>query len=203
MTEAATAPQENAPAEAPEAVSPCGPDCQVHPVHQAVVLGPDGRYYPAPVVPRKDPTKIGRLVNRIVNGPAWLAPLALLVCVSLPISYVLTNNPTDAEPDLGACAFKLVTGFDCPGCGGTRALWYLLHANLPEAARYHAVAVFAAPFLAYMYLSWAWRRMFPNARVTLPKLKFGPNTVSVFLAVWGVFWVIRNLPWAPFTNLYV
>lgn len=203
MTEAATAPQESAPTGPLDASAPCGPDCTAHRVHQAVVLGPDGNYYPAPNYPTRPRTRLGRFFSRIVNGPAWLAPVAIVLCMTMPVWYVLANNPTDAEPDLGACAFKMVTGFDCPGCGGTRALWYVLHGNLPEAARYHAIAVFAAPFLVYMFLSWSWRRIFPNARFTLPKLRMGPNAISVFLAVWGVFWVVRNLPWAPFTSLYV
>ncbi|GLZ75602.1 hypothetical protein Afil01_04090 [Actinorhabdospora filicis] len=180
---------------------PCAADCAEHAEHRQMVLGPDGNLYPAPVYPEPKNGPVRRVFRKIATGP--LGPLALLLCAALPVWYVLANNPTDDQPDLGACAFKLVTGFDCPGCGGTRALWYLLHGDLPEAARYHAIAVFAAPFIVYMYLSWAWRTWFPNARLKLPKLAFGPNTISVFLAVWGVFWVVRNLPWAPFTGLYV
>jgi hypothetical protein len=40
-------------------------------------------------------------------------------------------------------------------------------------------------------------------RRTIPQLRL-PNTLIVgFLAAWIVFSVARNLPWAPFTWLYV
>jgi hypothetical protein len=34
-------------------------------------------------------------------------------------------------------------------------------------------------------------------------MRITPKTISVFLAAWGIFSVARNLPWAPFTWLYV
>jgi hypothetical protein len=35
----------------------------------------------------------------------------------------------------------------------------------------------------------------------MPRLSSG--TVSAFIAVWAVFMVVRNIPVAPFTSLYV
>jgi len=95
----------------------------------------------------------------------------------------------------------MTTGFDCPGCGGTRAFWYLLHGNLPAAARSHIMVAFAAPFLLYMYLSWAAGLILRTKR--LPMLRIAPLTIAIFLIAWGVFSVLRNLPWAPFTWLFV
>ena len=212
MSQAATAtpstdgtPDPAAPAAAADQARPalCAPDCTEHETHQPMFVGPDGKLYPAPVFYRRPPGRFSRFFGRVFNAQPWIAPVAILMCMSLPIWYVLANDPTDDKPDLGACAFKAVTGFDCPGCGGTRALWYVLHGNLPEAARYHAIAVFAAPFLVYAFAAWTWRRVFPNARLKLPQFRLGPNTAAVFLSVWGAFWVIRNLPWAPFTRLFV
>ncbi|GAB4007637.1 hypothetical protein GCM10029992_61920 [Glycomyces albus] len=112
------------------------------------------------------------------------------------------TNPTD---DVGptTCLFKMTTGFDCPGCGGTRAFFYLLNGNLPEAARHHLMAVFAAPFLVWMYLAWALPRVAPRVRWRLPRLQLTPGVLSGFLIAWAAFWVVRNLPWEPFTFFYV
>lgn len=146
--------------------------------------------------------KATRFFRFLWTRPAWLAPLALLSCFAGAAGLVLANNPADGQPDpLGGCAFKLVTGFDCPGCGGTRAFWYLMHGNLPEAARHHALAVFAAPFLVYMYLVWTGKRLFPRLR--MPQLRLTPAMLGWFLGAWGIYWVVRNLPWEPFTFLYV
>ena len=58
----------------------------------------------------------------------------------------------------------------------------------------------AVPFLLYMYVAWAGRRMFGWR---LPQLTLSPRAIGIFLAVWGVWSVLRNLPWAPFTMFYV
>ncbi len=132
----------------------------------------------------------------------WLAPVAVLVCFAAVAGGVAVTNPTD---DVGpsTCLVKMLTGFDCPGCGGTRAFYYLLTANLPEAARHHAVAVFAAPFIVWMYLAWALPRVLPKVRWRLPAPHLTPGVLTSFLVVWGLFFIARNLPWEPFTYLYV
>jgi Protein of unknown function (DUF2752) len=148
------------------------------------------------------PDRVTRLVDRFwYRSPAWAAPVALLACMGGAVGFTLATHP--AESGAGAaptCLLKYVTGFDCPGCGGTRAAWYLLHGDLPAAARHHAVFVFAVPFLLYMYVAWAGNRVFGWR---LPQLTPSPAATGWFLAVWAVFSVLRNLPWAPFTALYV
>src|SRR5262245_60638093 len=103
------------------------------------------------------------------------------------------DNGADALP---GCLVKLTTGLDCPGCGGTRAAWYLLHGNLPAAARHHALFVFAVPFLLYLYVAWGLKTAFG---VKIPRLRLSPKVLGWFLGAWALFTVLRNLPWAPFT----
>jgi hypothetical protein len=135
------------------------------------------------------------------RSPKWFAPLAILVCFGGGVAYTLLLNPTESGAfSSPTCIVKLTTGFDCPGCGGTRAFWYLLHGDLPAAARSHIIAVFAAPFLVYMYVAWA-ANLVTGSK--LPYLRISPKAISVFLAIWAVFTVARNLPWAPFDWLYV
>jgi hypothetical protein len=136
------------------------------------------------------------------RSPRWAAPLAVLVCFAGGLVYVFGSNPTGQDAfSSPTCLVKLTTGFDCPGCGGTRAAYFLIHGNLPAAARSHLMAVFAAPFLLYMYLAWSFNLMTRGRR--LPMLRLSPLTISIFLIAWAVFSILRNLPWAPFTWLYV
>jgi len=151
--------------------------------------------------PRYTDDAFTRFMTAVWTRPFWLAPVVVLACFVTGSALLLANDPTDGRPDpFGGCVFKAVTGFDCPGCGGTRALWYLVHANVPEAARHHAIALFAAPFLAYLYLAWAAQRLF---KIQLPRLRITPGMFTGFLLVWGAYWILRNLPWAPFTWFYV
>jgi hypothetical protein len=143
-----------------------------------------------------------RLALRLFGrAPSWVAPLSIAVCFSGGVAYTLIDHPTDAGAfSSPTCLVKLSTGFDCPGCGGTRAFWYLLHGNLPAAARSHLLAVFAFPFLIYMYIAWAGNLVFKKK---LPMLRIAPKTISIFIAVWAVFTVLRNIPIAPFTWFFV
>lgn len=152
------------------------------------------------VPPKEDP--ITRFVMRVWSRtPRWTAPALALTCMAGATGYVLVSDPTDGGADaVPTCLLKLTTGFDCPGCGGTRAFWYVLHGNLPAAARHHAMFVFALPFLLYMFVAWSGQQLF---RWRLPMLRVGPKTIGFFLAAWGAFTVLRNLPFAPFTWFYV
>ncbi|GAA1812358.1 DUF2752 domain-containing protein [Planosporangium flavigriseum] len=158
---------------------------------------------PVPPYPLPRPSRFSRFVLKTAERtPGWAAPAAIATCFAGAVGYVLVADPTTSDPySPPTCLLKLTTGFDCPGCGGTRAFWYLLHGNLPQAARNHALFVFAVPFLLYMYVAWAARLVLK--RDVLPAFRLSPMTLSMFLAVWFVFSVLRNLPWAPFTWLYV
>ena len=136
--------------------------------------GPPPAYVYGPPQPDRFSSFVGRMWAR---SPRWVAPVGIFTCF-----------------------LKLTTGFDCPGCGGTRAFWYVLHGNLPAAARHHAMFLFALPFLLYLYVAWAGREMF---RWKLPMLRLSPKAIGWFLGAWALFTVVRNLPWAPFAWLYV
>ena len=159
-----------------------------------------GPFYPTP--PQAPVGRSSRLFARLAaRAPSWSGPAAIAACFAGAASYVVWSNPTDAGAlDPPSCLVKLTTGLDCPGCGGTRAFYYLLHGNLPQAVRHHAVAVFAAPFLVWMYVAWTVRKVTGRS---LPLPRVGGGAIAAFLGVWAVFSVVRNIPMAPFTNLFV
>ena len=141
------------------------------------------------------------IVRLIDRAPRWVGPLAASGSIGLGVAYTFLVRPTAVQTGLHTtCLVRLLTGFDCPGCGGTRAAYYLMHGDIAEAARHHALLVFAAPFLAYMYVAWALRTTFGWR---IPQLRLSTKSIMFFMAVWSVFSVARNLPWAPFTWFYV
>lgn len=92
------------------------------------------------------------------------------------------------------CLFHRVTGLDCPGCGGLRALHQLLHGQLLEAFRLNPIVVTAIPLVGWLGIrSWINRRRGGRAGQT-----------SVLWVIWVlvvllvVFAVARNLPVWPF-----
>ncbi len=61
-----------------------------------------------------------------------LIGILLLAVLQIPISQVIPP-----------CAFHSVTGYYCPGCGGTRAVIAMLHGRIFSSLCYH-------PFVVYM-----------------------------------------------------
>jgi hypothetical protein len=169
----------------------------------------DPAIHPAPAAYHADsvtylarpPGRFARFLARIwARSPRWLAPAAILACFGSAVAYVLAREPIDGAADQTTCLLKFTTGYDCPGCGGTRAFFFLIQGNLPAAARHHLVFVFAVPFLAYLYAAWAGNLVFGWK---LPQLRPGPGLVGILVSSLAAFTVLRNLPWAPFTWFYV
>lgn len=46
------------------------------------------------------------------------------------------------------CLFHLLTGLYCPGCGGTRAVGYLLTGQIAKSIQYHPLVLYAAVVIA-------------------------------------------------------
>lgn len=166
------------------------------PPHRPGEAGP-----PPPAYVYPPPGRFSQFMLRMwARSPRWLAPAAILACLGGAVAHVLIREPIDSAADTTTCLVKLTTGFDCPGCGGTRAFYYLVQADLPAAARHHLVFVFAVPFLLYAYVAWAGNQIF---RLRLPQLRPSPLMVGMLLTAAGAFTVLRNLPWAPFSWFYV
>lgn len=116
--------------------------------------------------------------------PAIVLPFFLLLVVFL---Y--------REGGLFPCYFYQLTGFYCVGCGGSRAVFALLHGNLALALHYNALIVLSLPFLGYFLLALFLKAIFVRDILPLPKL---PAWGWLCLALASaVFTVVRNLPFLP------
>lgn len=93
------------------------------------------------------------------------------------------------------CPLWKLTGFYCPGCGSTRALYHLLHGHLGEALAFNPLAVLAAPFVGYGLLS---RLHYLLRGRFLPAPFLSARLIYVLGITLVVFAVLRNLPWYPF-----
>lgn len=96
---------------------------------------------------------------------------------------------------LPPCPLHAFTGYFCPGCGATRALYLLVHGHLAAAFGENALAVLLLPIVLYELLAILTRR-FPALS---PRLR--PTTIWALLAVVLAFAILRNLPFAPFNLL--
>jgi hypothetical protein len=88
------------------------------------------------------------------------------------------------------CQFHTLTGLYCPGCGGTRAVYQLLHGRVLLALKDNALFVLALPALAV----WGARFVVQKLRNQQTTFQLRPKMVWLFLVVALVFTVLRNLP---------
>jgi len=86
------------------------------------------------------------------------------------------------------CMFHQLTGLNCPGCGSTRALYALLHGNLPLALKDNSLFIFTGAVLAARGAWFAAKHFLrqPAGQFLSPKMLWA------FLVVAGVFTVLRN-----------
>lgn len=95
-----------------------------------------------------------------------------------------------AEYPYPSCLFAKVTGWECPGCGSTRALYALLHLRIHEAVALNPLFALAFPFAALwavvQYISVLHQGQ--TFSISLPK-----NASMAALAVALGFGLLRNL----------
>jgi hypothetical protein len=104
-------------------------------------------------------------------------------------ALVLVADPTsDSGLPLPPCPIKLLTGFDCPGCGGTRMLFSLLHGDLPAALHFNALAVLLLPLLAWAWTAWVAGRL-GRGLPTWTRWRWSPQVLLAVVAAWVV---VRN-----------
>ena len=93
------------------------------------------------------------------------------------------------------CAFHQLTGLDCPGCGGQRALHQLLHGNLIEAFRFNALLIMLMPVGLWMGI----RQLLKSLTgAQWPVLFRTDGWVWILAAAALGFTIVRNLPAASF-----
>jgi hypothetical protein len=113
--------------------------------------------------------------------------LALAILVGLLALYHLDPVKHGFYP---RCQLNALTGLQCPGCGGLRALHALLHVRVAEAFRLNPLFVAAVPAALALAGRWLWRRRRePGARWVIPAGWLWSGVAAVIL-----FGIVRNLP---------
>ena len=120
-----------------------------------------------------------------VASRLWIAGSAALGVAAL--AYIGTVDPHRPGAVFPFCPFKVVTGWDCPACGGLRMTHDVLHGNFSAAVTDNVFLLVGLPLLAIFAL---WRRR-RGRQVVTPAL-------LVVLAAATLGWtVVRNLPGFP------
>jgi Protein of unknown function (DUF2752) len=148
--------------------------------------------WPGTVLPPKGRAPGARRSWRDV--PVLWAGLALLAGLAGLVLFCFDPRQYHFYP---VCFFYRTTGLLCPGCGGLRAMYQLLHGHLATAFRFNPVLVVSLPVLAWVGARYGWRK----ARNEPASFDVRPLWLWLILAAVLVISVLRNLPGAPFALL--
>jgi hypothetical protein len=127
------------------------------------------------------------------TAPDWrgaLQPLGIVALVGAGCAYVAIMNPNEsgAYPQ---CPLRSLAGYDCPGCGLTRAVYALMHADPVRAIDHNLLVVLLLPLAIVAFARWTATRLgYP--RRTLPRWRPWMS-LGVGVAFFA-FLVVRNLP---------
>jgi hypothetical protein len=117
---------------------------------------------------------------------AALAGVAVLLCLRSPL------QPGNYPP----CPSYFLTGFHCPGCGSLRGLHALLQGDIRQALAYNSLALIVLPPLIGCILWGLAADLRGRPRRPLPVW-----VVRLVLIAIAAYWVLRNMPAAPFDQL--
>jgi len=88
------------------------------------------------------------------------------------------------------CTFHRLTGLNCPGCGGLRALHQLVHGHFATAVHFNVLAVLSVPVLLGISVCALRRRKNGAGK---PQAFVPPVSIWLFLGVMVAFGILRNL----------
>ncbi|MFK7850840.1 MAG: DUF2752 domain-containing protein [Akkermansiaceae bacterium] len=118
----------------------------------------------------------------------------LLVAIGLILAIAaFALRETGGAGWMPGCFFKKTTGFDCPGCGMTRASHAFLNGQFLEALRFNPVGMILFPLaligVGLELVAWARGKALP---IRFGLGRWGATIVAVVMIVW---WVTRNIWW--------
>jgi uncharacterized membrane protein YhdT len=134
------------------------------------------------------PPVIGESAATAAGPPRWLAGLGL-ACI-LAALWLLREFEPRGQPFYPRCWLFVLTGIECPGCGGLRAAHALLNGDVARAWSLNPLAVALAPVAGWVVLATGLKR---HRGVSLPN-PFGHRyAIAVLLGITVGFAIARNL----------
>lgn len=128
---------------------------------------------------------INQLAQFVRHHIKLLAALAIIICAVL--LYCVNPVGSTFAPK---CAFKLITGYDCPGCGAQRAIHALLHGHWAEALSYNYFMIYSVPyFMAVVFTEYAVKG---KHQWQLRRIFEGKAAITLYIVLFIAWGIVRN-----------
>lgn len=118
----------------------------------------------------------------------WFMPAGAGVLLLCMVGYLWSHDPHAPDSHLPPCPIRATTGLLCPGCGGLRASWHLLHGDVAGAWQDNPAIFLLLPLLGAGFIYWSLGRLRTGSSPRLPR------GVAVGFGLAGISWmVVRNI----------
>ncbi|MDE6514187.1 MAG: DUF2752 domain-containing protein [Muribaculaceae bacterium] len=114
--------------------------------------------------------------------------LILATILAILATFLYIFDPISGPIPYPRCWIKLLTGYDCPGCGSARALHALLHGRLSEAWHFNPAIFLILPLIGATLAA-----EHPRCH-RLRRLLLTPASVAGIIALTLAWTLLRNLP---------
>ena len=121
--------------------------------------------------------------------------IVIVLILMLSLYFFLDPSSTAFFPK---CPFLSFTGFYCPGCGSQRAIHNILQGNIFSGIRHNYLILLMGLVLGYQALIFLLNKF---GSKTYGNLLHKSKMTKAILAMVIIFWILRNIPTAPFTEL--
>ncbi|GAB7070822.1 hypothetical protein JCM12141A_51110 [Mycolicibacterium hodleri] len=122
-----------------------------------------------------------------------LAVLGTAGALTGALAYIGLRDPHASGFGFPACPFRLLTGWNCPGCGGLRMTHDVLHGDFAAAVVDNAFMLVGLPLLALWLVL---RRR--SGRKLMPT-----PAVAVVIVACLTWTIVRNVPGFPLVPTFI
>lgn len=88
------------------------------------------------------------------------------------------------------CLFQLMTGYYCPGCGGTRATVFLLHGDIFKSFQYHPLVLYMVVVAVLEVGSYVLSRVLKKPKLFVERY---PMFMYIGIGIIVVNWIFKNV----------
>ncbi|MDM1045317.1 DUF2752 domain-containing protein [Myroides sp. 1354] len=122
-----------------------------------------------------------RIFFRILLYAVFPLGILLIVVKGLSSFPVIVN-----------CSIKDYTGWDCPGCGGQRAVDAIVQGKFKDAFYYNQLIYIYLSVIAYIYVLFVEYYLLKNKRF-MQRYGFSTRFAFLFIVIIFLFFIIRNI----------
>lgn len=135
------------------------------------------------------------------NKGRWALPFALVPLALVGLWVLIVTQEQKIRSISPGCIFQRTTGYHCPGCGATRAVFALSKGDFGKAwSMNQALWLGIGIGLFYLIIAVLARR--PGSTLKdRPWTRLSPRGAWVIIGAYMLFGILRNIPHWPFTLL--